>query len=297
MTARTVLLKTHLWLGWTAGLFLLVLGLTGSIMAFEGDIDHWLHPSFWYVRIGPKPLPEEDLIRNVQQRFDPARVSRVLILRQPNLAQTMEMTDETVVNINPYDGTILGSASTREITTTQKVLGFIHQTHLRLVPDPRSVSPSVSKLGKLVVSFAGVILSLLVPTGMILWWRTQRFSIKWKAPWSRVSLDIHRAIGAYSALFLFIAAFTGVLIGFDFGERAIYSVTHSSPPIRQRPPNASLVPGGTPIGVGRALEIAKQAMPDGAIAGFQLPPYPEGRVPCSDARAGERGGGSKLGDH
>ena len=36
---RKVLLKIHLVMGLAAGLFLIILGLTGSIMAFEGDLD------------------------------------------------------------------------------------------------------------------------------------------------------------------------------------------------------------------------------------------------------------------
>ena len=44
MTVRIILLKIHLWLGLTAALFLVILGLTGSVMAFEEDIIHWTHP-------------------------------------------------------------------------------------------------------------------------------------------------------------------------------------------------------------------------------------------------------------
>ena len=70
----------------TAAIFLGILGLTGSIMAFEGDIDHWLHPSRWYVTLGPHWLPEAELIGKVERQFAPARVSAVEVPRQRNLA-------------------------------------------------------------------------------------------------------------------------------------------------------------------------------------------------------------------
>ncbi len=38
MTMRGILLKIHLCLGLAAALFLVILGLTGSVMAFEDDI-------------------------------------------------------------------------------------------------------------------------------------------------------------------------------------------------------------------------------------------------------------------
>jgi uncharacterized iron-regulated membrane protein len=271
-TARAVFLKIHLWLGLAVAIFLVILGLTGSIMAFEGDIDHWLHASLWYVKVRPQSLPQQELIDRVQGQFGPARVAGIQIFRQKNLAEAMQMTDRSVVLINPYDGAVLGR--TTGPSSVQKTLGYIHQFHLRLIPDPRS-APSLSKVGKVIVSFAGLILCLQVPIGIYLWWRTKRASIQWKASWFRTCFDLHHALGVCGALFLFIAALTGVLIGFDFGEKAIYAVTHSSPPRRQRPPESTVIAGVAPISVDRALEIARQSMPDASVAALQVPVNPK----------------------
>ena len=85
MAPRKVILKVHLYLGLTAALFLLLLGITGSIMAFEGDIDHWVHPHDWYVAPGDHRLSEAGLIANVERRVFPARVSMIQIAPQRNL--------------------------------------------------------------------------------------------------------------------------------------------------------------------------------------------------------------------
>jgi len=50
MTARRILLKVHLWFGLAAAIVLAILGLTGSILAFQNDIDHWLHPELFYIK-------------------------------------------------------------------------------------------------------------------------------------------------------------------------------------------------------------------------------------------------------
>lgn len=267
-TTRGIFLKIHLWLGLAAAIFLVVLGLTGSIMAFEGDIDHWSHPGIWYVDVHGQTLPQQELINGVQRQFAPVRVAAVLIHRQKNLAEIMQMTDRSAVVVNPYDGSV--RQRTTGPSSVQRTLGYIHQLHLRLTPDPRAW-PNVSKVGKPVVSLAGLILSLQVPIGIYLWWRTKRASIKWKASWFAASFDAHHALGVYGSLFLFIAACTGVLIGFDFGEEFIYSITHSSPPTRTRPSQSTVVEGGTPISADRALEIARQSIPDASVAGFQVP--------------------------
>jgi uncharacterized iron-regulated membrane protein len=135
MSLRTAVLKIHLYLGLVAALFLVILGLTGSIMAFEGDLDHWLHRNLWYVTPSGRPLPENDLISMAQHQFPRTRVVAVQFFREANLAQTMQLTDGTRVFINPYDGSILGS--TIGAQNLDVALGYIHQMHLRLTPDPR----------------------------------------------------------------------------------------------------------------------------------------------------------------
>jgi PepSY-associated TM region len=97
----------------------------------------------------------------------------------------------------------------------------------------------------MIISYAGLILCLLVPTGFMLWWRTKRASIHWNGSWFRICFDAHHTIGIYASVFLWIAAFAGALIGFDFAEKAIYSLTHSSRPSRSRPPQSMPTPGAT----------------------------------------------------
>src|SRR5579859_2663447 len=109
MTMHSILLKIHLCLGLAAALFLVILGLTGSVIAFEDDIVHWTHPGLFYVKTRAHTLPEQELIRAAEQRFEPARVRWVQVFRQSNLARVMQMTDNRSVFVNPYDGSVLGS--------------------------------------------------------------------------------------------------------------------------------------------------------------------------------------------
>ena len=39
------ILKIPLWVGLVSAVFVVVMGLSGAIIAFENDYDHWLHPS------------------------------------------------------------------------------------------------------------------------------------------------------------------------------------------------------------------------------------------------------------
>jgi uncharacterized iron-regulated membrane protein len=259
MALHKVILKIHLYLGLVAAIFLMILGFTGSVMAFEGDIDHWLNPGLWYVSPRPPAMLEDDLLSIVQHQFPRARVVVVQFSRYPNLAQSMQLTDGTTVYVNPYDGTILGTKV--GATNLDQTLGFIHQLHLRLVPDPRS-APRLAAAGKTVVSFAGLALLVMVSSGLILWWRRKSTSINWKATWFKVCFDAHQAVGIYVAFFLIVASLTGILIGFDFGERTFYGITGSAPPPRPQPFSSVPVPGAVGLLPDQALEIARHAMPD-----------------------------------
>jgi uncharacterized iron-regulated membrane protein len=127
-----------------------------------------------------------------------------------------------------------------------------------------------------VVSYAGLVLAILAPTGFLLWWRTRRTSIQWKkATWFRRCFDAHNVIGLYTGLFLWIAAFTGVLIGFEWGEQAIFAMTHSARPRFERPPGSTAADGAAPIGIDRAIEIARQAIPGAAVDTLVLPLGPK----------------------
>lgn len=266
-TFRFALLKLHLYLGLVSGLFLIILGVTGAIIGFEQEIPRWLHPSLWYVKPASQTLPEEQLIQNVNQRFAPARARAITFPRSRDISQVMALPAAGTgarggmrVFVNPYSGAILGSLVGQ--TTDEKVLQAIHSFHLRIGMD---------ETGKLIVSIAGVILVFEVIFGFVLWWRLKRATIRTKGSWFRVVFDAHNAVGVYSALFLLLAALTGVVIGFDFMEPLIFQITHSEPLVQRRLPNSTPIPGVHPISADQALGVAGKAMPEATVAAMQLP--------------------------
>jgi uncharacterized iron-regulated membrane protein len=272
MTFRTIVLKVHLYLGLIGAIFLIILGLTGSIIAFETDIPQWLNPRLFRVSPGTSTMPESELIRLIEARFAPARVTSVQFLRHPDLARVIQLTGAVRAFVNPYTGAVLGSV--KGPLSSERTLGYIHQVHLRLVPDPRA-SPQFAAPGKTIVSVAGLILCLLVPTGLFLFWRNRRTAVKWSASWYRISFDLHHVIGIYASIFLFMAAFTGIMIGFEFAENTIYTKTHSQRP--GRPPAVESAPAADTraITIDHAIEVSRKAMPDATVAGYFLPAKPK----------------------
>jgi len=259
-----------LWLGLASGVFLLILGFTGAIIGFEQEVPRWLHRDLFYVHPRGQQLPEAQLIQTVDQHVAPAHVRSVLLSRWPDMAQIMQVPDSggdprftARVFVDPYSGRILGSliGPTRD----EEFLQTMHNAHLRLVQ-------SFGDRGKLIVSIAGAILIVETIFGLILWWRRKRATIKLKGTsWFRVFFDLHNAIGIYSALFMLVISFTGVVIGFNFFETLIFRVTKSEPLVLRRLPSSTEIQGAMPITPDQAIAIAHGAMPDGTPTGLQLP--------------------------
>ncbi|HZU28322.1 MAG TPA: PepSY-associated TM helix domain-containing protein [Bryobacteraceae bacterium] len=243
MTARSVVLTTHLCLGAAAALFLFILGLTGAILAFENDIDHWLYPSLYYVQAGPRTIPEADLVAAVERRFAPDRVKFVHIFREKNLVQMMQLARGGTVFVDPYNAGVLGSRTKQP--WTEDWLGYIHQLHTHLVPNPRS-APRAGHAGAIAVQIAGFMLCLLAPTGLILWWRMKRGSVKWRASWFRICFDLHNTV----------------------------SLTHSSRPSRFPDLHSTEAKGAQPIPIDRAEAIARAALTASTVSDLLLPQTP-----------------------
>jgi uncharacterized iron-regulated membrane protein len=66
---RELVLKLHLVVSLIAGLFLVVLGLTGSIMAFETELEDLSHARLAYVHPGPRLSPLADIAAVVSKEF------------------------------------------------------------------------------------------------------------------------------------------------------------------------------------------------------------------------------------
>jgi len=271
---KKFVLTAHLYLGLVSAIFLLTLGVSGAVMAFEQEIPRWLHAGVWYVPAESQKVPEAELIGNVERRYAPARVISVHISRSPRLVQVMVIAVPgkgrgTVpprrAFVNPYTGAVLGTLPLH--TTDEQILQTIHNIHLRI---------GMGDAGKLIVSMAGLVLCFEVVFGLILWLRLKRTKVKWSGSRFRVYFDLHHVVGIYALACLLLMGLTGVAIGFEdfFMSSLIYSVTNSAPMPRHPPPNSTPIAGANPISIDQAMAIARQALPGTTVAQIQLPSSP-----------------------
>ena len=281
---RRIVLKLHLVAALAAGAFLAVLGGTGAIMAFEPELDHLLHRPLWHVTPQPAVLTLAELGDAASKTQDGQRPTGFLLSTEPDLAYQVLFRGRSVF-IDQYRGTVLGVR-----TSGPDFLSRVHQLHLRLLIQNESDS------GKTIVKWASVAMTLLLASGLYLWWPIRRVTIRSARGTRRWWFDLHNAVGIWSFVFIAIATVTGLAIGFD--EQFVplsYAATRSTPAVMYaRPPRFTVVPSGPPIGPDRAVAIARAALPGASPISLQIPPptgayaisarYPEDRTPGGRSR-------------
>ena len=285
---RKLIFNLHLYLALLASAFVIILGVTGGIMAFEPEIDHLLYRKLAYVTPGKQTLSLAELGAIVAKRFPGEPIDAYILSTSPNLSYQVLMDTSGSVYVNQYTGEILGVRPDQ-----MEFLDYVHQLHLRLLWRGQGNEEDEGP-GKKIMSWTGVAITLLALSGLYLWWPRKRFRVK-KGSSGRVFwFDLHNMIGIFSLLFLLLLAVTGVMMGFERTVNPwLYKITGSQPaqmPRKFPPPP----PGAKPITVDQAIEIARSTLPGAAPflitvpepnGGYQIRlRYPEDRTPGGRSR-------------
>ncbi|MGV3530311.1 MAG: PepSY-associated TM helix domain-containing protein [Flavisolibacter sp.] len=277
--------RIHLYLSLVAGLVILVCCLTGAILVFEKELMMAMHPQRYYVEAAEKRLSADSLVKKLNEVYPGARVSGLKLYEAADRSAELGVTfpsEKTKQNaspapgkkdvakpaasqrqpgftifMNPYTGAVLEKYSYRET-------GFytVFAIHRWLLGGNDSI-------GKWIVGVSTLIFLFILLTGIILWWpktkkvMKQRLTLKWQAGWKRINHDMHLVFGFYSAIFLFIFAFTGLAWSFQWFNNGIYKVT-SSPIKPPSPPMSTYIAGANEIGFDKALAAAKKIYPSAA---------------------------------
>ena len=155
-TLRRSLLTLHQWVGLAAGLFLVVIAVSGSALVFENEIDRALNPSTSFVTPGRQTLSIETLISRVQAAYPADRVTGVRIAEKPDQAYELSLRSRQGAMVNPYTGDVLGLRDHEK-----SFARWVHLVHTRFDAD---------KVGEAMVGWFSVAMLGLAITGLVLWW-------------------------------------------------------------------------------------------------------------------------------
>src|SRR5437868_14577006 len=102
---RKLLFNLHLYLSLTAGAFVIILGISGSIMAFESELDRVFHPALSYVKPQPKALSLAEITAAVTRASPDGRIRAYLLSTSPDISYQV-VTNQGLIYVNQYTGEI-----------------------------------------------------------------------------------------------------------------------------------------------------------------------------------------------
>ena len=205
---RRALFQVHLWSGIAAGLYILTISVTGSVLVYRNELYRAATPEP-IVSKGLGPRLTDDQLREAATRLYPGY--RVVNLgRALDLDQAVDVWlrrgDEIKTRlIDPRSGSDLGDSVPPGIRLVSKLLDL----HDNLLAGP------TGRKGNAIGALAVFALAI---TGLVIWWpgvRTWRRSLTLHrgVGWKRLTWDLHSMIGFWSVGFILLFALSGVYLG------------------------------------------------------------------------------------
>ena len=275
---RSIWVQIHLWLGLTAGAVGALVGLSGSILVYEHEIDHLLSPERYAIS-GPGialPFAEYtqlaarapgDRARPIGIRLPDGEDGPVMVFARSGTGPFQR------VYLDPPTGRVLATASGRDY------LGWLHSFHESLTLREYN--------GREIVGVIGIAMLISALSGLYLWWPARgllRSSLGFRRGFA-LTRNLHYTCGFWGALLLAMLSFTGIFLAFpDAGRKAASAFDAVSPSPRGiQAPEGS----GRSMGPDDAVTIARALYPDAAVIGLGLPAGPGGAYRVNLREAGD----------
>jgi uncharacterized iron-regulated membrane protein len=234
---RGLFVIIHRWGGLFIALFLLVAGLTGSVISWDHELDEWLNPDLFEARDAGTPLPPLELVSRFEASdprvrvtsfplsFENGKTAELFVEPRinPATAKLYEV-DYNQVYLEPATGEIAGKRYWGKISLDRRdILPFLYKLHYSMhVPD----FFNSDRWGIWLMGIVGLVWTFDCFVGLWLTFPSvprnqpgnrswiQRWAPAWRiksgASFYRTNFDIHRAFGLWVWLLLLILAFTSI---------------------------------------------------------------------------------------
>lgn len=207
----------HRWMGLITGALLLVVAITGSIMAFEEEgREYFQHDYYHLTQVGEQRLPVDKLIENYRALYPKLKINS-LRFRETKDAAFVFFTKERYVFMDPYTGRV-----TLDLPLSHDFFTVVRLIHTELY---------MGEFGKTIIHINVLIFTLICISGLVIWWPKkwkffrQAVSINTKNGAKRTNYDLHRALGFYAMPVFLIICFTGLFMAFDTTKNLVSFVT------------------------------------------------------------------------
>ncbi|MBC7882782.1 MAG: PepSY domain-containing protein [Anaerolineae bacterium] len=268
MQLRKLALTFHQVAGITVGFLLLVIGISGSGLAFWQEIDYAITPEYQRVS-SSSAISLDRVLAQAAKAHDSKEPLLGILVFKGNVHTPIYMTPQKQyrqVFVEPRSYQVVGSRIFQE-----SLVGWLHTLHTQLF---------AGDFGFNAVGVIGLLLVVMSLTGLVLWpgWNAPSagFSLRWQSPLPILSYDLHKVTGLFVFIFLLVQGLTGAALVFNqpFKKAAFWLSGISEP----APVVSRVVPGRQPLALDALMATANHVVSGVHLHGVIVSPMPEGAV-------------------
>ncbi|HYR27994.1 MAG TPA: PepSY-associated TM helix domain-containing protein [Thermoanaerobaculia bacterium] len=231
MALRKLLFWLHLTAGVVAGLVILVMSVTGVLLAFEKQVISFAERDLRAAAsdAARAPLPVSQLIAAASAAAPDGKPSNIVVKSDRFAPVTIAFGRERTLFVDPYSATVLGSGAVR-VRAFFEANKSLHRW-LAMKGESRD-------RGKAITGAANLTFLFIVLSGLIIWIprRFTRTAFR-NAALFRSGLrgrardfNWHHVLGIWSFLPLVAIVFSAVVISYPWATKLVYSAFGSTPP-------------------------------------------------------------------
>jgi uncharacterized iron-regulated membrane protein len=208
LRVRKALATVHLWIGIAAGLYVVLISISGSALVFRRELSRKLSRR---VVVVPQPfrMPLEALQKRVERAYPAYEVYAITESTQPDRPDQVVLGNgERRISrwFNPFTGADLGDPQSFAI----RAFEWLADLHDNLL---------FGMSGRFVNGIGALFVTVLSLSGMALWWPGIRnwrrgLTINWRARFARFNWDLHSATGFWCSSFVFVWGLSGICLCF-----------------------------------------------------------------------------------
>lgn len=203
MSFRKIINTIHLWLGFISGIIIIVVAVTGGMLAFEDEIRNVTEHDLLYVEAQPQPQQSvKNLLEAVHQYNPKAVPTQVRYFGDRDKAAQVYTKDKKIYAVNPYTNEVLGYRD--QNSNFMFVVLALHRTLL------------LGHVGEEIIFWNACVFLAILLSGLFLWWPRRRkqlrqaATIKKNASSKRRYFDLHSVGGFYAFIPLLFIVVTGI---------------------------------------------------------------------------------------
>ncbi|MBS1508491.1 MAG: PepSY domain-containing protein [Bacteroidetes bacterium] len=253
------LFSLHSWLGLITGIFLLVLGITGSILVYRIELNQWLYDPLIESNVASHKVTLDSIYHTLAYRYNhlrgmallsnPDDKNHVYEFRVYTSDDKLHTIDLMGVMVDPHTGKIVREGYYRDIEKFP--INWIFSFHYSFM---------LGNPGMFVTALFGLTMLLSLITGGVVYrkflWKALTFRVAIKRKnWRVFSSDLHRVVGVWALALNALIFFTGFWLNRFMFEPAGWKI---KPPVEEK----VLFQGSVERSIQSAKEVLRGFRPD-----------------------------------